>query len=47
VNILAHKALMLAFGEGAMEIGPRQIKAAASDTPATRRPLRLFKWLRQ
>jgi len=47
VNILAHKALMLAFGEGAMEIGPRQIKAAASDTPATRRPRRLFKWLRQ
>jgi MSHA biogenesis protein MshM len=47
VNILAHKALMLAFGEGAMEIGPRQVKAAASDTPATRRPRRLFKWLRQ
>jgi MSHA biogenesis protein MshM len=47
VNILAHKALMLAFGEGAMEIGPRQVKAAASDTPATRRRPRLFKWLRQ
>jgi len=47
VNILAHKALMLAFGEGAMEIGPRLVKAAASDTPATRRRPRLFKWLRQ
>jgi MSHA biogenesis protein MshM len=45
VNILAHKALMLAFGEGSREIGPRQIKAAAADTPAARRPRRLFRWL--
>jgi MSHA biogenesis protein MshM len=45
VNILAHKALMLAFGEGSMEIGPRQIKAAAADTPAARRPGGWFGWL--
>ncbi len=45
VNILAHKALMLAFGEGAGEIGPRQVKAAAADTPAARRPRGLLVWL--
>lgn len=47
VNILAHKALMLAFGEGSEEIGPRQVKAAAADTPAARRPRGLFTWLGQ
>ena len=47
VNILAHKALMLAFGEGSAEIGPRQVKAAAADTPAARRPRLFFQWLRQ
>ena len=45
VNILAHKALMLAFGEGVGEIGPRQVKAAAADTPAARHPRTLFEWL--
>jgi MSHA biogenesis protein MshM len=47
VNILAHKALMLAFGEGSMEIGSRQVKAAATDTPAARHPRGLFEWLGQ
>lgn len=47
VNILAHKALMLAFGEGMRQIGPRQIKAAAADTPAARRPRGLLEWLGQ
>jgi MSHA biogenesis protein MshM len=47
VNILAHKALMLAFGEGSREIGPREVKAAAADTPAARRPRGLLGWLGQ
>ncbi len=47
VNILAHKALMLAYGEGSMEIGPRQVKAAVADTPAARRARGLFAWLGQ
>ncbi|MGH8675036.1 MAG: ExeA family protein [Burkholderiales bacterium] len=47
VNILAHKALMLAFGEGVREIGTRQIKAAAYDTPAARRPRAFLDWLGQ
>jgi len=37
INILAHKAMMLAYGEGAREICTRHIRAAAADTPAARR----------
>jgi MSHA biogenesis protein MshM len=33
VNILAHKALLLVFGEGARQAERRHIKAAAQDTP--------------
>lgn len=36
VNILAHKALMLAYGEGKREVHARHVRAAASDTPAAR-----------
>jgi MSHA biogenesis protein MshM len=42
VNILAHKALMLGFGEGVGQIGPKQVKAAAADTPAAYPPRRFF-----
>ena len=45
VNILAHKALMLAYGEGLREIGPRLVRAAADDTPAARRLSGLLGWL--
>ncbi|MBL8510869.1 MAG: AAA family ATPase [Betaproteobacteria bacterium] len=37
-NIIAHKALMLAYGEGVSEIQPRHIEGAAIDTPAARTP---------
>ena len=37
VNILAHKALMLAYGEGKHEISARHVQAAASDTDAAKR----------
>jgi MSHA biogenesis protein MshM len=33
INILAHKALMLSFGEGATRVKYQHIKAAISDTP--------------
>jgi MSHA biogenesis protein MshM len=36
VNILAHKALMLAFGEGKQQVGARHVQAAARDTGAAR-----------
>ncbi|GAB3544560.1 AAA family ATPase [Noviherbaspirillum agri] len=37
VNILAHKAMMLAYGEGRQQINARHITAAASDTAAARK----------
>ena len=37
VNILAHKALMLAYGEGVQHIVRRHVRVAAADTPAAKR----------
>jgi len=42
VNVLAHKCLMLGFGEGAGQILARHVKAAAADTPAAHVPRKLF-----
>ena len=33
INIVAHKTLLLAYGEGALRASPRHVKAAAADTP--------------
>lgn len=38
VNVLAHKSLFLAYGEGVRQIVPRHVRAAAADTPSARRP---------
>lgn len=38
VNIISHKALLLAYGEGLPEVNKRHVRAAASDTPAALRP---------
>ncbi|MFA6062046.1 MAG: AAA family ATPase [Gallionella sp.] len=40
VNIVAHKALMLAFGAGSQHVTARHIGAAAVDTPEARRDRR-------
>jgi type II secretory pathway predicted ATPase ExeA len=45
VNILADKALLAAFSEGAFNISRRHINAAAHDNGSARRPLSPFKWL--
>ena len=45
VNVIAHKALMLAFGEGVRCIEGRHIKAAAADTPSAQRPRGLLGWV--
>lgn len=37
VNIIAHKALMLAFGEGRQQVTSSHIRGAAADTPEARR----------
>jgi MSHA biogenesis protein MshM len=42
VNILAHKSLMLGFGEGTTQVLARHVKAAADDTPAAHAPRKLF-----
>jgi MSHA biogenesis protein MshM len=43
VNILAHKTLLLAYGEGGHEVLPRHVRVAARDTPAAR-PMRHSWW---
>lgn len=37
VNIVAHKSLMLAFGEGRQQVLARHVRDAAADTPEVRR----------
>ncbi len=44
-NILAHKALMLAFGEGRQQVRAHHARAAASDTAAARRGVMRLGWL--
>jgi MSHA biogenesis protein MshM len=34
VNIIAHKSLLLAFGEGLQQVLPHHVRDAARDTPA-------------
>ena len=43
VNILAHKALMLTYGEGRHQVEARHVRAAARDTEATKHGL--WRWL--
>jgi MSHA biogenesis protein MshM len=43
VNILAHKAMMLAYGEGTGEVNERHVKAAVADTPAVKKKP-FWKW---
>jgi MSHA biogenesis protein MshM len=45
VNILAHKALMAAFGEGAHAVGVAQVRAAIADTESLDTSGRLHKRL--
>ncbi|MBX9810856.1 MAG: AAA family ATPase [Burkholderiales bacterium] len=37
INIVAHKAMLLAFGEGLQQVLPRHVRGAAADTPAAAR----------
>jgi MSHA biogenesis protein MshM len=46
VNILAHKSMMLAFGEGVLQVRVRHARAAIADTPAVSSfPARHWAWL--
>lgn len=44
INIIAHKSMLLAFGEGLQQVLPRHVKRAAADTPAARQQRRWW-WL--
>jgi MSHA biogenesis protein MshM len=44
VNILAHKSLMLTYGEGKKQVVARHVRAAAADTVAARKGLWLYWW---
>jgi MSHA biogenesis protein MshM len=44
INVLAHKAMLLAYGEGSQQVLPRHVRSAALDTPATRQK-RPWWWL--
>jgi MSHA biogenesis protein MshM len=44
INILMHKAMLLAYGEGAHVVGRRHLSAAIADTPSASRP-RPWWWL--
>jgi MSHA biogenesis protein MshM len=43
INVLAHKALLLVYGEGGREVQARHVRAAVKDTASARRPR--FSWL--
>ncbi len=44
VNILAHKSLMIAYGQGTRRVGWREIRAAVDDTPASYRVRNAWVW---
>ena len=45
INILAHKSMMLAYGEGAFQVLPHHVGMAASDTPSAATGINLRRWL--
>jgi MSHA biogenesis protein MshM len=45
INILANKAMMLAFGEGSGKVCWRHVRAAISDTPAAGGLMQLWTWV--
>jgi MSHA biogenesis protein MshM len=50
INIVAHKSLLLAYGDGALRVSAQHVRAAAADTPYARpiTPLsRLVAWWQQ
>ncbi len=44
VNIIAHKAMLLAYGEGRLDVLARHVRAAAADTPEAHRDWFALRW---
>jgi MSHA biogenesis protein MshM len=45
INIMAHKAMLLAYGEGVQQVLPAHMRKAVADTPVPRHPRRPWWWL--
>ena len=45
INVLMHKALLLAYGEGLWQVERRHVKTAASDTPAAKARTTWWRWV--
>jgi MSHA biogenesis protein MshM len=45
VNILAHKALMMTYGEGKQQVRARHVREAVKDTVAAKKPIWPWLWL--
>jgi len=45
INIVCHKALMVAFGRGQLDVGRRDVREAAAETSGRARPGALARWL--
>jgi MSHA biogenesis protein MshM len=43
-NIIAHKALMLAYSEGRQQVQTRHVRSAAADTPETHHDWMMWVW---
>lgn len=44
VNIIAHKAMLLTYGEGRQQVLARHVRSAAADTPEARRDWLVWGW---
>jgi MSHA biogenesis protein MshM len=44
VNIIAHKSLMLSFGQGKQQVTAKHIRGAAADTPEARKDWMVWAW---
>ncbi len=44
VNIIAHKAMLLVYGEGRQQVQARHVRTAAADTPEARRDWLVWGW---
>ncbi len=44
VNIIAHKAMLLAYGEGRQQVRARHVRAAVADTPEARHDWSVWGW---
>jgi MSHA biogenesis protein MshM len=44
INIIAHKALMLSFGQGKQQVTGKHIRGAAADTPEARKDWMVWAW---